>query len=158
MKYLTLIALVFTAPLAQADFWDNCTAYGGTIIQANKYGADQGGLCNNPSDPNLTNNCNGKRFCRGNNGMTWWSAFTWCEAIGGQLTSFENLCPGTQIINSGTCPNMKGSSSGHGWTSQGWGQDTALILNFATGGIETRTRATSKAPGGGTPMRSICEE
>jgi len=135
-KYLTLITLAFTATLAKADFWDNCTAYGGTIVQANKYGADKGGLCNDPNDTNLTNNCNGKRFCGG--GFTfsnWWSMFTWCEAIGGHFVSFTTLCPGNQVIDSGTCANVKGIGSGEYKTSTGWGTNNALAVSFSNGGV-----------------------
>ena len=111
-KYLLLTALFLTTT-AQADFWSNCTTYGGTIITANKYGTDangnnldKGGLCNDPNDPNLTNNCNGKKFCVSGNRLNWWSAFTWCESIGGQLASFEHMCPGTQALNGNACPNL----------------------------------------------------
>ena len=112
MKYLTLIALALAATTAQADFWDNCTAYGGTIITANSYSNDKGGLCNDPNNPELTNNCNGKQFCKSGKGMNWWSAFTWCEAIGGKLASFSSICPGIQTIPNkvtGACPNAKES-------------------------------------------------
>ena len=107
-KYLLLTALVL-ATTAQADFWDNCTAYGGTIITANSYGNDKGGDCNDPNDTTKTNNCNGMRFCMGSKGMNWWSAFTWCEAIGGKLASFSSACPGTQNYSSYTtrvCGNV----------------------------------------------------
>ncbi|MBP5343669.1 MAG: hypothetical protein J6Y85_01130 [Alphaproteobacteria bacterium] len=107
MKKLSLIALILMTGVAQADFWSNCTTYGGTIITANKYGADQGGLCNDPNDTNLTNNCNGQKFCLSGNIMNWWSAFTWCEAIGGKLASLTDLCPGAQRVASGTCANLK---------------------------------------------------
>ena len=150
MKYLTLITLVL-ATTAQADFWDNCTAYGGTIITANKYGADQGGLCNNPSNPDLTNNCNGKRFCVGPK-MNWWSAFTWCEAIGGKLASFANACPGAQTNSSGTCANLKGTESNWIWIGTGWLEDRALRVLLSTGTIyqdtnrdTTRTKSTNRA-------------
>ena len=139
MKYLTLITLLLIATSAYADLWDNCTAHGGTIITANSYGDDKsGGLCNAPSDPNLTKNCNGKRFCRGANKVNWWSAFTWCESIGGQLTSFEHICPGVQTIANnvtGACPNAKGISSDWCWTSTGWKTNYALNVNLASGAV-----------------------
>ena len=116
-KYLSLIALVLTAGTVQADFWDNCTANGGTIIMANKYGKDannnnldKGGLCNDPSDTTLSKNYNGKKFCLGGKGMTWWSGFTWCEAIGGQLASFEHACPASQPVTNTPCPNFQGTN------------------------------------------------
>ena len=133
-KYLYLIALAL-ATFAQADFWDNCTTYGGNIITANSYGNDKGGLCNDPSDPTLTNNCNGKRFCHGEKKMNWWSAFTWCEAIGGKLASWESLCPGTQPLTSITCANIKGISSKdyYGYSSLGKDTDYVFEVNLSTG-------------------------
>ena len=106
MKYLTLITLALMATSAQADFWDNCTAYGGTIITANSYGNDKGGDCNDPNDTTKTNNCNGMRFCLGSKTMNFWSTFTWCESIGGEPASFDNLCPSCQQAW-GYCPNLK---------------------------------------------------
>ena len=136
MKKYLLVALILVSQPALADFWTNCTNYGGTIITANSYGNDKGGLCNDPSDPNLTNNCNGKRFCRGRQIKTWWSAFTWCEAIGGKLISFSSLCPGNQTINSGTCANVKSvDSSLWGWTNLGWSTNQVLQVNPSSGAI-----------------------
>ena len=138
-KYLGLMALVLIAGSVQADFWSNCTANGGTIITANKYGADQGGLCNDPSDTSLTNNCNGKKFCRGGNTMNWWSAFTWCESIGGHLASFDHMCPGSQAISNHTvadaCPNLKmpGTGSTNVWSKTGSGQSNALFVQPSQG-------------------------
>ncbi|MBP5343966.1 MAG: hypothetical protein J6Y85_02705 [Alphaproteobacteria bacterium] len=120
------------------DFWANCTTYGGQIITANKYGADLGGLCNDPNDTNLTNNCNGKKFClRANQkNSCWWSAFTWCEAIGGKLASFASVCPNTQMIASNTCPNVTGiGTSKRYWTSAGSGIDAAFDVNLSSGTI-----------------------
>ena len=126
-KYLLLTALFLTTT-AQADFWSNCTTYGGTIITANKYGDDKGGLCNDPNDPNLTNNCNGKKFCVGENKMNWWSAFTWCDAIGGKLASFDSTCPNTQTLEGVACPNMKNTlGQKRGWTNLAASQEK----NFA---------------------------
>ena len=142
MKYLTLIALALAATTTQADFWDNCTAYGGTIITANSYGNDKGGLCNDPNDSTKTNNCNGQEFCRGGNKTKWWPAFTWCESIGGRLASFEHMCPGNQTINSDTCANVKGIDSGWGWTSTGWGADTALHVNLSSGAVNSISNRT----------------
>ena len=131
MKYLTLIALALAATTAQADFWDNCTAYGGTIITANSYGNDKsGGLCHDPSDPNVTQNCNGKRFCKNGNVQNWWTSFVWCNEIGGRLASFESVCPGVQTFNSGACPNIKGLNI-QCWTSMGWQSNNAIRVQYS---------------------------
>ena len=154
-RYLLLTALAL-ATTAQADFWDNCTAYDGTIITANSYGNDKGGLCNDPNNPELTNNCNGKRFCLGSKLMNWWSAFTWCEAIGGKLADFINVCPGNQILDSGSCPNMKGISNPYRpWTSARWGKDKALALRlWGVGDISALGITTH----GVYTMTALCEE
>ena len=154
MRYLTLIALVLSATTAQADFWDNCTAYGGTIITANSYGNDKGGLCNDPSNPDLTNNCNGKRFCRGGNLMNWWSSFTWCESIGGQLASFENACPGTQPLSRITCANIKGVHNGCGRTNMSKNTGEAFDVDLSSGNIDTHNRNYVD----GWVCRPLCEE
>jgi len=143
-KFGILMALAMIASPALADFWTNCTNNGGTIIQANSYGNDKGGLCNDPSDSTKTNNCNGKKFCKSENKTNWWSAFTWCESIGGQLTTFELACPGTQqILNNiqGACPNLtnahtcKDSNLCWCWTKLGWGNNAVLEVNVAKGNV-----------------------
>ena len=156
MKKVLLTTLVLVAGIAQADFWDNCTAYDGTIITANSYGNDKsGGLCHDPSDPNVTQNCNGKRFCRSGNTMNWWSGFTWCESIGGKLASFEHACPGNQTINSGTCANLKGTESNWIWIGTGWSQDHALRVLLSTGAIyETGEKKHSRVQ----LNLALCEE
>ena len=135
-RYLLLTALAL-ATTAQADFWDNCTAYGGTIITANSYGNDKsGGLCNDPSNPELTNNCNGKRFCMSGNKMNWWSSFTWCESIGGRLASFFSMSPGAQTTPSGTCANLKSTgSSTYAWSNTLWQTAKPFRINLSTGKI-----------------------
>jgi hypothetical protein len=157
MKYLTLIALALaSATSVQADFWDNCTAYGGTIITANSYGNDKGGQCNDPSDPNLTKNCNGKRFCWGLGSQNWWSAYTWCESIGGRLASFESVCPGTQSGVSGgnICPNalLRRGDTG-GWTTLGSGNNKAAMVWFNWGDVDLNIRDQKS-----NNRRALCEE
>ena len=154
MKYLTLIILALMATSAQADFWDNCTAYGGTIITANSYGNDKGGLCNDPSNPDLTNNCNGKRFCQHHVGMgaSWWSCFTWCESIGGKFASLDSLCPNSQTAPNVPCPNWKNKGGYWNYTSMGWGNDKALIVKFGEGVTSTENRST------GYDRPCVCEE
>ena len=157
MKYLTLITLAL-ATTAQADFWDNCTAYGGTIITANSYGNDKGGLCNDPNDSSKTNNCNGKRFCRSGNSMNWWSSFTWCESIGGKLASFESACPGTPFSvresDAESCPNLinLGLQTWH-WTGLGAGNNGAYLAGY-NGIARTYSPRTNTAAN----IKTFCEE
>ncbi len=155
MKNITLFvaALIFVVP-TYAKWGTNCTSNGGTIIKANEYGTkdgenlDKGGLCNDPSDPNLTNNCNGMEFCLSNKDMNWWSAFTWCESVGGHLVSFERLCPGTPMVENrtnGACANIVGIGGGmypYAWTATGWG--TQQVLHpFIGGGIVVYVQRTA---------------
>ena len=137
-KYLFLIALILGTTYAHADFWENCTTYGGTIITANKYGDDKGGLCNDPSNSNLTNNCNGKKFCKSGNSMNWWSTFVWCETIGGRSADFSSMCPGVQVKSNntqGACPNLVSVGSGSVWSGTGWDKHTAFAMSLSSGGI-----------------------
>ena len=155
MRYLTLIALVLSATTAQADFWDNCTAYGGTIITANSYGNDKGGLCNDPNDTTKTNNCNGMRFCWGPERVNWWSAFTWCESIGGKIARFENVCPGIQTgVGGDICHNaaIRSAETG-GWTHLGYGQNAAALVWFYSGTVDFVSRNTQYGN-----RRALCEE
>ena len=159
MKYLTLITLALMATTAQADFWDNCTAYGGTIITANSYGNDKGGLCNDPNDSTKTNNCNGKRFClrSGSPTTNWWSTFTWCEAIGGKLTSFESMCPGTQPINGHTCANVKGIYSRYkGSCSMGIDTTRTIAADLSSGTLTTWSGIGDRNSSYDRP--ALCEE
>ena len=161
MKNLTFIALALVATSAQADFWDNCTANGGTIITANSYGNDKGGLCNDPSNPNLTNNCNGKRFCMSGKGMNWWSAFTWCEAIGGKLANLSNMCPSAQQTSNyyypNACPNLLKAISTEVWSDNGSNQTSRALFIAANnsiydgGGHSDNNRNATK-------FRAFCEE
>ena len=149
---ILLLSLCITTS-ALADFWTNCTNFGGTIVTANSYGNDKGGLCNDPNDPNLPNNCNGKRFCKSGKQMNWWSSFTWCEAIGGKMASFASMCPNTQAAsNSGKyCANIRSLVS-HVWIDMGWSRERALAIWAAEGqiGDELKNLGNSKAP--------LCEE
>ena len=138
MKKYLLAALILISQSAVADFATNCTNNGGTMITANSYGNDKGGQCNDPNDSNLTNNCNGKRFCRSGKQMNWWSAFTWCEAIGGQQASFASMCPGTQTVDGASCSNLKGVIT-HAWTSTGKWTNRVYSL-WSNAGVGDNTR------------------
>ena len=158
-KYIGVLFIsLILSQTALAEWGANCTNNGGIIVTANSYGNDKGGLCNNPSDTTLSNNCNGQSFCRSNNYMNWWSAFTWCESIGGKLASFASICPETQIAVPGTCPNLKGlSNNGTHWvqTSVGWGTTTAVTVSLKTGDIAHDSRCPRSSS---NDYFAICEE
>jgi len=140
-KFIGLLVLGLLAQPTFAEWGANCTNNGGTIITANRYGNDKGGLCNNPSDPGVSQNCNGKSFCVGGQKVNWWSAFTWCESIGGKLASYQDLCPTTQTASLDTtiiCDNIKGTSKNSelwGWTSLAKGDSFAFHVNFSSGKV-----------------------
>lgn len=173
MKGLTLLSLVLLVSVPTYAKWGaNCTSNGGTIIKANQYGTkdgvnlDKGGLCNDPNDPNTSNNCNGMEFCRSNKDMNWWSAFTWCESIGGKLASFEHLCPSTQMIKNstnaapGACPNLTGTGSDvWGWSSTGIDNCQALDVNLSTGATANfRDNCWDLDRRSTWHMKALCEE
>ena len=35
----------------------------------------------------------GESFCKASATMNWWSAYSWCQGIGGRLPSIRELCP-----------------------------------------------------------------
>ena len=133
---ILLLSLCITTP-ALADFWTNCTNNDGTIIQANSYGNDKGGSCSDPNDSSKTKNCNGKSFCISNSTRNWWSAFTWCDSIGGHLADFSSLCPGSQQELNVPCPNMKNIMSGRrAWTNLGSRRaGYSYLIDISTGSI-----------------------
>jgi len=164
MKYIGLLflGLMITMP-SFARWGTNCTNNGGTIIKANEYGNDQGNLCNNPNDANSTNNCNGLEFCMSGQNMNWWSAFTWCESIGGVLARFDHLCPNTQMIKHGTqpgsgaCPNLKGvGPNAWGWSSTGIDNCQAFDVNVSTGAV-ANFRDNCWDVSRSSALRALCE-
>ena len=157
MTAAVLTCLLLSLP-TQAKWGDNCTLNGGTIIKANEYGNDKGGYCNDPNNPDLTNNCNGMEFCMSNKTMNWWSAFTWCDSIGGKLASFTSACPDTQMATPGPCPNLKGlSNKGTDWiqTSVGWDTKLLFSVSLKTGEIAHDSRYTRSS---NTDYYALCEE
>jgi len=151
-NYLFLIALSLVITPAWADLWTNCTNSGGTIVTANSYGSDKGGFCNDPNNAMATKNCNGKRFCKGQR-MHWWSAFTWCESIGGKLASFESMCPETQAVDGTRCANLtKTGGDPWVWANMGLGSNKALVINPNPGQVSTGWERNSSA------ISPFCEE
>jgi len=105
--------------------------------------------------------CNGKNFCRSAIEMTWFSALIWCQSIGHKLASFNSLCPGLPTgpnNTSGACANVKGIDSNYWqWTNFPWETDSALVVNFGSGGITShkRNRYNTNSP---WHNRAACEE
>ena len=51
-------------------------------------------------------------YCVSKITMSWWSGFSWCQAIGGKFATWAETCPGVGI--GGKCTNTKNAT---GWTS-----------------------------------------
>ena len=82
-KYLELIlaGLMMTTPALADTTWEKCNSNnGGTLVTVG-----------------------GQTFCKADSDMNWWSAYAWCEAIGGYLPSITELCPGQEIIYGQFC-------------------------------------------------------
>ena len=45
----------------------------------------------------------GDSFCQSNSTMNWWSAYAWCEAMGGRMPQIAELCPGQPITYDQPC-------------------------------------------------------
>ena len=55
--------------------------------------------CNNKGGQMVT--VGGQRFCKSTSTMNWWSAYSWCQAIGGKMPSITELCPNAASITAG---------------------------------------------------------
>ena len=61
---------------------------------------------------------NGDKYCVSSRLMNWWSAFSWCESVGGKLISSEEcVCNGANCPQDADCNNFKGLFSSSFWTS-----------------------------------------
>ena len=53
---------------------------------------------------------NGQNYCLSNTYMNWWSAFAWCDAIGGTLfdVTADCACSGSScpVVGDNRCPNV----------------------------------------------------
>ena len=102
-KYMALITLVLiTTPAFAVTSWDstNCDSTRGVVTTIN-----------------------GNTFCKSKEKMNWWSAFSWCQAMGGRMPSIQEICPG-EIVAGRPCGVVTGSSSPKNtgiWGTDGYG-------------------------------------
>ena len=47
----------------------------------------------------------GTTFCKSTSSMNWWSAYSWCQAMGGYMPVTTDLCPG-EITQQRDCPGI----------------------------------------------------
>ena len=82
-----------------------------------------------------------KTFCSSTNTMNWWSAYSWCQAIGGRMPSIWELCPEVGITQGGNCGR---TYTGWAWSSTPNGQNGYMW--FVNGNTlkndQTRTLST----------------
>ena len=115
-KYIAVLSLlcILSAPVSA----ETCAGGSGTVIYGN-YVDPATGL--------------GTRYCKSNIAMNWWSAFAWCDAIGGQLIDLTKEC----IKSTGTsaCPNLAGTGSGNVWTQNVPSGTNVYAVTLSSGAI-----------------------
>ena len=72
---------------------------------------------------------NGNTYCISNIAMNWWSAHSWCRAIGGHLATVNEACD--PVWTQGSCPNIStpGAIDAWIWTATPSGNNRAWIVN-----------------------------
>jgi len=91
----------------------------------------------------------GTTFCKSNQKMNWWSAFTWCESQGRKLADFATMCPGvsqTPANTAGDCPNLQGKGDVWVWSSLAYDEKYALGVNLSSGAISYGSRVADYYP------------
>ena len=87
---------------------------------------------------------NGTTFCKSDNKMNWWSAFTWCESQGRTLANFSSMCPGVSQApenTTGDCPNLQGlAERGWVWSSLADGSKNAFVVSLSSGAVGSDSR------------------
>jgi len=141
------MGICFMVVSAGAHYVGDCV--GGTIITANSYANDKGGYCDVAQG-----NCNGETFCvsTDNDGLlNWWSAHLWCQANGGTLARFHNVCPGTNYANNnnrGTCANLTATMDPASQNSV-WVLEASYVPNALKGSVSSANKAGR--------LKAICE-
>ena len=115
-KYIAVLSLlcILSAPVSA----ETCAGGSGTVIYGNDVDPATG---------------LGTRYCKSNIAMNWWSAFAWCDAIGGELIDLTKEC----IKSTGTsgCPNLAGKGSGNVWTQNVPSGTGAYYVTLFSGAI-----------------------
>ena len=126
-KLLLMTALMMLCSISSINAFTSCE--GGTIITRNKYtDAKAPAGCDETTCPATT-----KTFCKSNGTMNWWSALTWCDAQGGNLATFREMCPGVAPASNnveGACPALQGTVQGQ-WSWSGYPIDNKNVLDVS---------------------------
>ena len=73
---LLMLGLMYAAPVFAVTVWTE-------------------GNCNN-NNGGVLSVVGDTTFCKSTRSMNWWSAYSWCQAMGGHLPSVAEFCPGGQ--------------------------------------------------------------
>lgn len=87
-KYISVIVLGFMLAAAFNQ------AQGAATWTSSECNADKGGEIVEVG---------GDSFCKSTSTMNWWSAYSWCQAMGGRMPSIAELCPGKTITRGNSC-------------------------------------------------------
>ena len=122
MKKILLIgimSLIFNASSVEAK------CEGGTVVR---------GILNN------------HEYCVSSTGMTWWSAFAWCEFQERHLATLTETCIEWNGVNASTmtCPNLTEVDTKRVWSANFNMNHNGLAIYLSTGQIkDNHTRADS---------------
>ncbi|MGN1091894.1 MAG: hypothetical protein ACI4RJ_05350 [Alphaproteobacteria bacterium] len=78
---------------------------------------------------------NGQSYCISRRQVNWWSAFSWCKSVGGELVNIDDACPDTGFD---TCTNIAGKQTkvtGSAWLATPNSSNSAYIVSASTGYI-----------------------
>lgn len=92
--------------------------------------------CTEANEAVLFQGVNGTYYCTSKIPMNWFSAFSWCKGVGGELVSMDKACPGT---GTGTCLNLKERQNivtGAGWLSNPYIASNAYRITFSSGTVD----------------------
>ena len=94
---------------------------------------------NCPSDKGSIVTIGNTTFCKSLAGMNWWSAYAWCQAMGGELPTWQQICPGASSLTSN-------ASCGGSWFL-GWSKipaDNDFVWIAGRSGSNTSVLKTSR--------------
>jgi hypothetical protein len=72
-------------------------------------------------------------YCKSNITINWWSAFAWCDAIGGELIDLTTEC--NKSTGTSACPNLTGIGSGSVWTRNVPNGNVAYDVSLSSGAV-----------------------
>ena len=79
---------------------------------------------------------NGQSYCISRRQMNWWSAFSWCKGVGGELATIDDACPGTGFDK---CTNIVGKQSkvrNWTWLATPSSSEAAYVVAAGTGNVD----------------------